>query len=143
MTVEREKEAAESTLGRAERNPVVQGIARAGFVASGLVQAVIGVVAIEVGMRTSRSAPDQTGALHDLAGSPGGPVLLWGAAIASFALGVWLVVAGLIASRPDARERWKQRAREWGRALVYLVVGLEAVRVVLGGGASSSRTSRQ
>jgi len=136
-------EETEQTARRAEGNPVVQGVARAGFVASGLVQAIIGVVAIEVGLAASRSAPDQTGALHDLAGTPGGPALLWATAVASFALAAWLVVSGLVTRRTEARERWKERAREWGRALVYLVIGVEAVRVVLGAGASSARTSRE
>ena len=49
-----------------------------------------GVVAIEVALHRSASAPDQTGALHDVAGTPGGPVVLWAAAVAPSALGGWL-----------------------------------------------------
>lgn len=142
MTASETADDAEEDARRAERNPVVQGIARAGFVASGLVQGLIGVVAIEVALHRSASAPDQTGALHDVAGTPGGPVVLWAAAVASFALGLWLVVAGVLARNPEAKRRWSRRLREWGRAIVYLVIGVEAVRVGLGGDASSSRTSR-
>ncbi|MCU1474373.1 DUF1206 domain-containing protein [Amnibacterium sp.] len=120
----------------------MQGVARAGFVASGLVQVLIGVVAIEVALHRSDSQPDQTGALHDVAGAPGGPVVLWAAPVASLALGLWLVVAGVIARNPDRKRRWSGRIREWGRALVYLVVGVEALRVALGADASSARTSR-
>jgi hypothetical protein len=142
MTARETADDAEEDARRAERNPVVQGIARAGFVASGLVQGLIGVVAIEVALHRSASAPDQTGALHDIAGAPGGLVVLGAAAVASFALGLWLVVAGVLARNPDAKRRWSRRLREWGRAVVYLVIGVEAVRVALGGDASSSRTSR-
>ena len=142
MTARETADDAEQDARRAEDNPVVRGVARAGFVASGLIQALIGVVAIEVALHRSASAPDQTGALHDVAGAPGGPVVLWVAAIASFALGLWLVVAGVLARDPDAKRRWSRRLREWGRGLVYLVIGVEAVRVGLGGDASSSRTSR-
>jgi hypothetical protein len=142
MTARGTKDEAEQDARRVERNPVVQGVARAGFVASGLVQILIGVVAIEVALHRSDSQADQTGALHDVAGAPGGPVVLWAAAIASLALALWLVVAGLIARNPDRRRRWSGRIREWGRAVVYLVVGVEALRVALGADASSARTSR-
>lgn len=142
MTAQGTKDEAEQDARRVERNPVVQGVARAGFVASGLVQVLIGVVAIEVALHRSDSQPDQTGALHDVAGAPGGPVVLWAAAVASLALGLWLVVAGVIARNPDRKRRWSGRIREWGRALVYLVVGVEALRVALGADASSARTSR-
>ena len=142
MTAREAAEDAEQDARRAERNPVVRVVARAGFVASGLVQGLIGVVAIEVALHRSASAPDQTGALHDLAGAPGGPVVLWAAAAASFALGGWLAVAGVLARNPDPKRRWSTRLREWGRAVVYLAIGVEAVRVGLGGDANSARASR-
>ncbi|HET6825695.1 MAG TPA: DUF1206 domain-containing protein [Amnibacterium sp.] len=142
MTAREAAHDAEEDARRAERNPVVRGIARAGFVASGSIQGLIGVVAVEVALHRSASAPDQTGALHDIAAAPGGLAVVWAAAVASFALGLWLVVAGLLSRNPEPRRRWSRRLREWGRALVYLVIGVESVRVGLGGDASSSKASR-
>ena len=69
--------------------------------------------------------------------------MLWGAAAGSLALGLWLIVSGFLARDSTTKARWGKRARHWGRAVVYLAIGVEAVRVVLGAGASSSSSSRR
>lgn len=134
---------AEQDARRAERNPVVQAVARAGFVAAGLVQVLVGVLAIEVGLHRDASESDQTGALRDVAHTPGGPVVLWAAAAAALALGLWLLLSGVLARDDDRRRRWGRRLRHWGRGVVYLAIGVEAVRVALDAGASSARSSRR
>jgi Domain of Unknown Function (DUF1206) len=136
------KEEAEQDARHVEDNPIVQTVARVGFVAAGLVQGLIGVIAIGLGLHRSGSTPDQTGALKAVAQTPGGPLVLWGAAVCALALGLWLVVSGFLVQRDDRKARWSKRLRHWGRAVVYLVIGIEALRVVLGGSASASRTSR-
>ena len=143
MTGQDTGERAEQDARRAEENPVVTGVARGGFVASALVQALIGVIAIEVALHRSGSTPDQTGALEDVVRTPGGPVVLWFAAAGSLALGLWLIVSGFLAHDRAPKARWGKRARHWGRAIVYLVIGIEAVRVLLGGASSASSTSRR
>ncbi len=137
-------ERAEQDARRAEENPVVKGIARGGFVASALVQALIGVIAIEVALHRSGSTPDQTGALEDVARTPGGPIVLWVAAAGSLALGLWLIVSGFLARDSTTKARWGKRARHWGRAVVYLAHrGRSGPRPALGAGASSSSSSRR
>src|SRR5947209_10085919 len=117
-----------SPVRRATRNPVFRGLARGGFVASGLVQLLVGVITIEVAMRHSGTSADQSGALGDLARAPGGPLLLWVVTIGSFALALWLIVSGALATGPDSKTRWGHRVRDWGKAVVYLAIGFTALR---------------
>jgi hypothetical protein len=131
------------TVRRARSNPVVRGLARAGFVASGLIQLLVGVIAIEVALHRSSSSADQSGALSDLAKAPGGPLLLWVVTIGSLALALWLVLAGLLERGKDTKDTWGRRIRDWAKAVVYAAIGLTALRFAMGGTASSSGSARK
>jgi hypothetical protein len=128
---------------RATRNPLFRALARAGFVASGIVQLLVGVIAITLAVHHTGSSADQSGALGDLAKAPGGPVLLWVVTIGSFALGVFLVVSGALAGGGDAKTTWGHRLRDWGKAVVYLAIGFTALQFAMGGSSNSSHSSRQ
>ncbi|HEV7623506.1 MAG TPA: DUF1206 domain-containing protein [Amnibacterium sp.] len=120
----------------------MRGLARAGFVASGLLQLLVGVIAIEVALHRSGSSADQSGALSDLAKAPGGPLLLWVVTIGSLALAVWLVLAGVLERAPEAKDTWGRRVRDWAKAVVYAAIGLTALRFATGGTSSSSGSAR-
>jgi hypothetical protein len=128
---------------RVRANPVVRGLARAGFLASGLLQLLVGVIAIEVALHRTSSSPDQSGALSDLAKAPGGPVLLWVVTIGSLALALWLVVAGALERGTDTKDTWGRRLRDWAKAVVYGAIGLTALRFAMGGTSSSSNSARK
>lgn len=128
---------------RMRANPVVRGLARGGFVASGLIQLLVGVIAIEVALHRSSSSADQSGALSDLAKAPGGPVLLWVVTIGALALALWLVVAGVLERGTEVKDTWGRRIRDWAKAVVYAAIGLTALRVAMGGTASSSGSTRK
>ncbi|MCU1474372.1 DUF1206 domain-containing protein [Amnibacterium sp.] len=134
---------AERQVRRARANPVVRGLARAGFVASGLIQLLVGIITIEVALHRSSSSADQSGALSDLAKAPGGPVLLWVVTVGSFALALWLVIAGALERGEDKKGTWGRRIRDWAKALVYAAVGLTALRFAMGGTASSAGSARR
>jgi hypothetical protein len=134
---------AEQRARQMRANPVVRGLARGGFVASGLIQLLVGVIAIEVALHRSSSSADQSGALTDLAKAPGGPVLLWVVTIGSFALAVWLVIAGILERGQDTRTTWGHRVRDWAKAVVYAAIGLTALRFAMGGTSSSSGSARK
>jgi hypothetical protein len=134
---------AEQQARRVRANPVVRGLARAGFVASGLIQLLVGVITIEVALHRSSSSADQSGALTDLAKAPGGPVLLWVVTIGSLALALWLVIAGVLERGQDAKDAWGRRIRDWAKAIVYAAIGFTALRFAMGGTASSSGSARK
>lgn len=143
MTGQRVGDEVERHARQATRNPVFRGFARGGFVASGIVQLLVGVIAIAVALHRSGSSADQSGALGDLARAPGGPLLLWIVTIGSLALGLYLIVSGFLATGRDAKHRWSSRIEDWGKAVVYVAIGLTALRFALGGSSSSTRSSRQ
>lgn len=143
MTGQRMGDEVEHQARRAARNPVFRGLARGGFVASGIVQLLVGIIAITVALSHSSTSADQSGALGDLAKAPGGPLLLWVVTIGSLALGLFLIVSGSLATGKDTKQRWAHRVEDWGKAVVYVAVGLTALRFALGGSSSSSQSSRQ
>ena len=124
-------------------NRIFRGLARLGFAMSGLLQLLVGVIAVQVALNGSGQRSDQSGALGDLAKTPGGGVVLWIGVIGSFALTLWLVVQTLLAASPEPKGRWKNRAKDLGKAVIYLVIGVTALRFALGGSSSSTSSQRK
>ena len=134
---------AEQQARRARANPVLRGLARGGFLASGLIQLIVGVIAIEVALHRTSSSADQSGALADLAKAPGGPVLLWIVTVGALALALWLAIAGALEHGTDGKDTWGRRIRDWAKAVVYAAIGVTALRFAMGGSASSSGSTRK
>ena len=134
---------AEQGAARVERSTGFRAVARSGFAASGVVQALVGVLAIQVAVQGGGKETDQSGALKELASAPGGAVVVWLIAVAGIALALWLILDGILERDPDAKRRWLERAKSWGKAVVYAAVGITALRVALGAGSSSSQSTKQ
>lgn len=112
---------------------VWERLARAGFVALGVLHLLIGyaIVRIAVGSSSGEDA-DQQGALRQLAEAPLGAVLLWVIAVAFLALAAWKV-ADALGSGGDA----KHTLKSLGNGVVYLALAFLAGSIVLGAGGSS------
>ena len=141
------KDGADAVADRAERahdrvgrhvapwadNAVFRGIARAGFIVTGLVYLLIGWVAIRmaIGQGGGESA-DQQGALKLVEAVPGGAVVLIVACVASFALAAWFVVEGIGSSAgiDDRRERLTELAKHAGKGVMYAVLGGSIIGVL-------------
>jgi hypothetical protein len=123
---------AQRTARRASDNRIVRGVARSGYVASGLLRVLIGVLALLLAAKVDGAHPGTSGAFGAVAAVPGGVVLLGLAAGANGALFLWLVVQGAIVAEGAFLERWRQRLVYWGRGAVYGVIGLTALRFALG-----------
>lgn len=129
---------------RLRNNPAFRTVARLGFATSGLLQLLVGVLAVQLalggggGQRT-----DQSGALGEVARTPGGAVVLWVGVIGSFALALWFVVQALLHREPDPKDRWKDRAKDLGKAVVYGAIGATALRFAMGSSSSSSGSSQR
>jgi hypothetical protein len=134
---------AKADARRLSDNSVFRGLARLGFATSGLLQLLIGVIAVQVALSGSGQQSDQSGALGDVAKTPGGVVVLWVGVIGSFALTLWFVVQAILAVAPEPKDRWKNRAKDLGKAVVYLVIGITALRFALGGGGDSASSQRK
>ncbi|WP_285114297.1 DUF1206 domain-containing protein [Leifsonia sp. fls2-241-R2A-40a] len=129
----------------AKNSRVVRGLARAGFVASGLLHILIGLIAIALATGTSGGKEaDQSGAFAELAAAPGGQFLLWAAALCFTALGLWLLLSAFLdRSWEGARSRAAHIVENIVKAIVYLVLAYTAYVFAIGGAASSAQSTSQ
>lgn len=108
--------------------------ARAGYAVSGLLHALIGVLALQLALGSSSADADQSGALQAVAGSPFGAVVLWFAVVAFVALGAWQAAAALRGAGQDTADRVKAGAK----AVMYLALAATSYAFAQGSGSSSS-----
>lgn len=106
--------------------------ARAGYVASGVLHILIGVLALLVAFGGSDQEADQSGALETVAGTPFGTVALWVVIVALVALGAWQIAVAI--RRPGSGG---DRAKAGAKGAVYLALAATAFAVVSRGQASS------
>lgn len=138
------EEAAEEAAKEVTRNPVVHVLARAGFVANGLVHALTGVIALIVAFGGTGSS-DQSGALKVAASAPFGFVALWMVAIALWGLAVWNLFDGVLEhgtrGAVSAAKKWGRRLGAWIRAVVFASLGAVAASVAIGARADGEATA--
>ncbi|HET6987564.1 MAG TPA: DUF1206 domain-containing protein [Kribbella sp.] len=107
-----------------------------GLIAYGVVYLMIAWIALQLAWGKSSQEASQQGALQELASKPFGNVLLWIVAIGLFALVIWRAIE-LAYGHLDL----EKKVSAVGRGVVYLVLGISAVKVALG--SSSSSTGQQ
>lgn len=119
------------------RHPAFNTIARIGFIVTGVLNIIIGWLAIQIGLDAGASSREvsNSGALAAIATRPGGQIALWGAAIALVALGIWHLVAIF------ATDSAKDKAKDVLRGVVYIALALTAGRFAAGGSSSDSAKS--
>ncbi|RGE20368.1 DUF1206 domain-containing protein [Leucobacter sp. wl10] len=120
-----------SAARAAESHPALRALARGGYVASGIVHVLVGVIALAVA-RGWRGESDQAGALTAIAEVPAGFLALWALSVLLWALGAYHAIHGVAARIGNRSKRWARRAAEWGQAVVFIVMGGLAAAVALG-----------
>lgn len=139
------RSAASSAEGHARRaadSPWMERAARMGFVAKGLVYALIGVLAFQIALGGSKKA-DQKGALQAIAAKPGGSVVLWLMIIGFAAYAVWRFsqAAWGRTEESDEKKRTLKRIGSAINGLVYLFFAILAFRTVTSSSSSSSSSA--
>ncbi|HEY3514091.1 DUF1206 domain-containing protein [Kribbella sp. NPDC051137] len=104
-----------------------------GLLAYGLVHLLVAWIALQLAFGKSSQEASQQGALKELAGQPLGGVLLWVVAVGLFVLVVWRVL-----ELGWGHLELRRKVSSVGRAIVYLVIGVSAVKIALGAGGSST-----
>jgi len=115
--------------------------ARAGFVVTGLLHVLIGVLALQVAFGSGGQQADQSGALGTIAGTPFGGAVLWFSVVAFVALAAWQVATAVAGGSPTGSRDHADagdRAKAAGRAVVYLALAFTALAFARGGGTDSS-----
>jgi hypothetical protein len=118
---------------RAKQHPILDGLARGGLVAYGVVYLLLGWLALQVVLEDRDGAVDKTGALRQLAEQPWGVVALWAAAAGLAALCVWQALETLVGPHGrDLMDKLWNRARSAFRAGVFGLLAVSAAKVALG-----------
>ncbi len=128
--------------GRASRGMI--WLAKAGLIARGLMYVLIGIIAIQVAVNGSHQQADRTGAVHLVAQTGFGSVILWLLVIGFGGMTLWRLSEAAWGS-PDADGRKaSKRLANLARAVFYAVVTFGILKYALGiGQPSSSDTQSQ
>jgi Domain of Unknown Function (DUF1206) len=128
------------TARRAANSPAAHAMARAGLTARGIIYILIGWLAVEVAMGTSKGEADQAGALQLLASKSYGAVLLWLLGIGFVSYALWRLseaAFGVTGEGDGAGPRLKSLAR----GLAYAGFAYLTFQVI--SGVHSSQAGRQ
>lgn len=95
-TVSKIKADAVRTTQKAVNTPVVEGLARAGYIARGIVYLLIGLLAAELAFSGGGKVTDQQGALQTLGAQPFGQIVLILIAIGLVGYSMWGVIRAVL-----------------------------------------------
>ena len=126
----------------AKRSKALRALARLGFAVNGLLHILIAGIAIAVAVGAGGGTADQSGALGQLAASPGGVLVLWTVVVGLFALGLWLFLGAFLMPGADPKRKWSHRVVEVSKAAVYLLLAGTAAIFALGGATDSATNTR-
>lgn len=135
----------ETAAAAAVEHPVLEGVARVGYVMSGLVHVLIGWIALQLALGQSSDSADQSGALGALASAPGGSIVLWVGGISMAVLALWFAVDAWLGGRlqQGAKETGKRVVTSLGKAAVYAALATTALRFAVGGSSDSEEQTSQ
>lgn len=127
---------AKGAARRVGDHPLLEALARWGFVVSGVLHIAIGYLALRVAWSGGGEQADQSGALATLASNPLGSILMAVLALGLAALVLWQIT--LVVAPAIGEDRMTDRVKAAGRAIVYAALAVTATQFALGSGSSSS-----
>src|SRR5216110_813524 len=92
---------AEAAAGKVAHRRSFQLLARAGFVARGLIYGLIGILAIKLALGAGGKTTNQQGALETIAKQPFGKVLLVLVALGLAGYALWRLIRALLGKGPE------------------------------------------
>ena len=137
MRAERAGAKVERTGERVERTTAFEALARAGFVARGVIYGLIGILAVKVAIGAGGKTTNQSGALKTIAEQPFGKVLLILMAIGLAGYALWRIVRALLGHGPEDTDSGFERIAAFASGVVYALICAIAVEILLGSGSSS------
>jgi hypothetical protein len=131
-----------SAARQAGNSKTLELAARVGFLAKGLVYALVGLLAIQVAAGDHQEA-DQKGALEMVASQTGGSVVLWLMVVGFAAYALWRFTEAAWGRKDERDERMRtvKRIGSAANGLVYLAFGVLAFQTVTEAASSGGGTS--
>jgi hypothetical protein len=139
------KTAREARVGgeKVARSSGFEWLARAGFVARGLIYGIIGILAIKLALGGGGKTTNQLGALETIARQSFGKVLLILVAIGLAGYALWRLLHALLGHGPEDSDTTFERVAAFGSGIVYAGLCAIAVEILLGSGGNSSGSSHK
>jgi hypothetical protein len=126
------------------RTPWFEGLARAGYVARGLIYAIIGILAIRLAEGISAKPASQQGALQTLASQPFGHALLLLMAVGLGGYAIWRLTQAFIGVTPEAgRHSTMDRIGALGSGIAYGIFCVLSISVLLNGASAASGSNQK
>ena len=113
-------------------------LGRAGFLARGIMYAVIGWIALLIAFHKTSQQADRTGALHELSTTPFGAAALWFLVVGFFGMALWCLSEAVFGTSGDNSKKVSSRLLALGRAVIYAVIGYGVLKYAIGAGAPAS-----
>jgi len=113
-------------------------LSRAGFVARGVVYAIIGVLALRLALGDGGRLVNQQGAFHTVARQPLGTALLVALAVGLGGYALWRFVRAGLGRGPEGRDSSFERVAALASGLVYAALCVLAIEVLAGTSRSTS-----
>ena len=132
---------AQAEGAKVARSRGFEWLARAGFVARGVIYWIIGVFAIKLAVGVGGTTTNQQGAMKTIAHQPFGQVLLILVAIGLAGYSLWRLVHALLGHGPEDSDSGFERVAACGSGIVYAGLCAIAVEILVGSGSSSGSGS--
>ena len=116
-------------------------LSRAGFVARGLIYAIIGLFAFKVAVSDTGKLTDQQGAIKTVGNQPFGEVLLVLLAIGLGGYAVWRLFRAALGHGPEDADNTLERLGGLGSGLVYGGLCIATIKVLSGSSASGASSN--
>src|SRR5665213_344775 len=117
--------------------------ARSGFVARGLIYAIIGILAVKLAAGDGGKTTDQQGALRTIAHEPFGKALLMIVAAGLGGYALWRFTRAVLGHGPEASDSGFDRVAAFASGVVYAALCAIAVEIVAGAGSGGSAGAKQ
>jgi Domain of Unknown Function (DUF1206) len=126
-------DAAERVGWQADHSEWMDYAVRIGMVTYGVVHLLIGWLALQLALGDKSENASSKGAMQELAQQPFGEVLVWAIAIGMFLLVIWRLLEAFFGHwDKQGVDKWKARLISIGKAVIYGVIGITAVKVAIG-----------
>jgi fumarate reductase subunit D len=125
------------------RSTGFEWLARAGFVARGLIYGIIGILAVKLALGAGGKTTNQHGALKTIAQQPFGKVLLIVVAIGLGGYALWRLTHALLGHGPESSDSGFDRVAALGSGVVYAGMCATAVGILLGSGGGGSGNAHE
>jgi hypothetical protein len=118
-------------------------LARAGFVARGLIYGIIGILAVKLAIGAGGTTTNQQGALKTIAHQPFGKVLLVLVAVGLAGYALWRFMHALLGHGPEKSDSGFDRVAAVGSGVVYAALCAIAVEILIGSGSGGSGNTQK